>query len=115
MLVAAYGVDPECVLMHDNARDHVARINRTVLREQDIQEMEWPAVRPDVNANEHVWDRYNRSVRGHPVQPQTLHYLEKALIEEWNLIPQRDLRRLIRSMKRRCQAVINAREGHTPY
>jgi hypothetical protein len=45
VLVAAYGVGPEFVLMHDNARAHVARIIRAVLRELDIQEMEWPAVR----------------------------------------------------------------------
>ena len=42
VLVAAYGVGPEFVLMHDNARAHVARIARAVLRELDIQEIEWP-------------------------------------------------------------------------
>ena len=47
----------------------------------------------DLNPIEHVWDRLNRSVRGCPVPPQTLQDLEQALIEEWNLIPQRDLRR----------------------
>ena len=31
VLVAAYGVDPEFVLMHDNPRAHVARITRAVL------------------------------------------------------------------------------------
>ena len=32
VLVAAYGVGPEFVLMHDNARAHVVRITRAVLR-----------------------------------------------------------------------------------
>ena len=40
VLVAAYGVDPEFVFMHDNASTHVARITRAVLRELDIQEIE---------------------------------------------------------------------------
>ena len=93
MLVAACGVTPEFVLMHDNA--HVACIANAVLRELDIQEMEWPAVSPDLNPIEDVWDRLNRSIRGRPVPPQTLQDLEQALIEEWNLIPQRDLRRPI--------------------
>jgi hypothetical protein len=65
--VAAYGVGPEFILMHDNARAHVARITRAVLRELDIQEMEWPTVSPDLSLIEHVWDRLNRSVCGHPV------------------------------------------------
>ena len=77
--------------------------------------MEWPAVSPDLNPIEHVWYRLNRSVLGHPIPPQTLQDLEQALIEELNLIPQRDLRRLTRSMPRRYQAVINARGGLTPY
>ena len=42
VLVAAFGVGSEFVLMHDNARAHVTYITRAVLRELDIQEMEWP-------------------------------------------------------------------------
>ena len=98
MLVAVYGVGPEFVLMHDNARAHVARMTRAVLRELDIKEMEWPIVSPEHNPIEHVRNRLKRSVRGRPVPPQILQNLEQALIEEWNLIPQCDLRRLIRSM-----------------
>ena len=79
VLIAAHGVGPEFVLVHDNARAHVARITRAVLRELDIQEMECPAVSLDL---ELVWDRLNISVRGRHVPPQTLQYLEQALIEE---------------------------------
>ena len=64
VLVAAYGICPEFVLMHDNARTRVVRITRAVLRELDIQEMEWPAANPDLNPIEHVWDMLNRSVPG---------------------------------------------------
>jgi hypothetical protein len=49
--------------------------------------MEWPAVSPDLNPIEHVWDRLNGSVCGHPIPPQNLQDLRQALIEEWNLIP----------------------------
>jgi hypothetical protein len=45
---------PEFVLMHNNAKPHVARITRAVLGELDFQEMEWPAVSPDFNPIEHV-------------------------------------------------------------
>jgi len=72
LLVAAYGVGPELVLMQDNDRAHVARIASAVLRQLDIQEIEWPALSEELNSIEHVWDRLNRSVRGFPVPPQTL-------------------------------------------
>ncbi|CAF4805054.1 unnamed protein product [Pieris macdunnoughi] len=41
--------------------------------------------------------------------------LTEALIEEWERIPQEDIWRIIRSMPRRCQAVIRAHGGHTRY
>jgi hypothetical protein len=92
-----HSVGPEFVLMHNNASARVARITRAALRELDIQEIEWPAVSPNLNPIELVWVRLNRSIHGRPVPLQTLQDLEQALTEEWNLIPQRDLRRLIRS------------------
>jgi hypothetical protein len=66
--------------MHDNASSHAARFTRAISRELDIQEMEWPAVSPDLNPIEHVWDRLNRSVRGRPIPPQTVQDLEQTLI-----------------------------------
>ncbi|XP_068085426.1 tyrosine-protein kinase RYK [Anabrus simplex] len=65
------------------------------IEQLDIQEMEWPAVSPDLNHIDHVWERLDRSVRGRPVPPQTLQEHEQALIEEWALNQQRDLSRLI--------------------
>jgi hypothetical protein len=69
VLIAAYSVRPKFLLMHDNARAHVACISRAVLQELHIQDMEWPAVSPNPNPIHHVWDRVNRSVHGHPVSP----------------------------------------------
>jgi hypothetical protein len=67
------------------------RITRAVMRELDIQEMEWPAESPDHNPIVHARDRLNRCVRGPPVPPRTLQDLKQTLIEEWNLILQHDL------------------------
>nr|CAH7739399.1 unnamed protein product [Callosobruchus chinensis] len=41
--------------------------------------------------------------------------LQHALLEEWDLIPQKDVRHLISGMPRRMQANIRAREGNTRY
>ena len=60
MLAVAYGIGPEFVLIHYNARACVVCITRVVLQELDIQEMEWPVVSSDVNPIEHVWDRLNK-------------------------------------------------------
>ena len=50
-----------------------------------------------------------------PILPNNRQELSVALIEEWTRLPQLCFRRLIRSMQRRCRAVMWARGGHTAY
>ena len=44
------------ILMHDNARPHVARIFRQILNRNNVNVLPWPAVSPDMNPIEHIWD-----------------------------------------------------------
>ncbi|CAF4872595.1 unnamed protein product [Pieris macdunnoughi] len=110
---AAYGMGPDFLLMQDNARPHTAAITSDYLRQQEIRVMEWPSMSRDLNPIEHIWDLLDRRTRKRPIAPQTLQQLTEALIEERERIPQEDIRRIIRSMPRRCQAVIRAHGGHT--
>ncbi|CAF4937392.1 unnamed protein product [Pieris macdunnoughi] len=112
---AAYGMGPDFLLMQDNARPHTTAITSDYLRQQEIRVMEWPSMSPDLNPIEHIWDLLDRRIRKRPIAPQALQQLTEALIEEWERIPQEDIRRIIRSMPRRCQAVIRAHGGHTRY
>ena len=43
------------ILMHDNARPHVARICRNFLNRNNVNELPWPVVSPDMNPIEHTW------------------------------------------------------------
>ena len=44
------------ILMHDNARPHVARICRQFLNRNNVNVLPWPAVSPDMNPIKHIWD-----------------------------------------------------------
>jgi hypothetical protein len=68
-----------------------------------------------MNPIEHLWDELGRRIRNRQNAPITLLELENALLEEWRQIPQENIRRLIRSMPRRCAALIQARGGPTKY
>nr|CAH7758262.1 unnamed protein product [Callosobruchus chinensis] len=91
--------------MHDNVRSHTARITQQYLNDADIDVLEWTALSPsDENPIEHVWDMLGRRKRSRVPIPLTLNELQHALLEKWDLIPQKDIRHLILGMPRRMQA-----------
>ena len=100
--------------MHDNARPYVARICRQFLNRYNVNELPWPAVSPDMNPIEHIWDYLGRKVRARG-NVHNLRDLENALIQEWNNIPNVVIRRYGRSVQGRLAACINSRGGHTQY
>ncbi|GFT19785.1 transposable element Tcb2 transposase [Trichonephila clavipes] len=51
-----------------------------------------------MNPIEHVWDALGRQIAGHQSPPQTLQEQERALLEEWDKIPQLVINSLIDSM-----------------
>ena len=102
------------ILMHDNARPHVVRICRQFLNRNNVNVLPWPAVSPDRNPIEHIWDYLGRKVRARG-KVHNLRDLENALIQEWNNIPDVAIRRYVRAMPGCLAACINIRGGHTRY
>ena len=92
--------------MDDNATAHRARIVNQYIDDQGVERMEWPARSPDMNPIEHAWDMLQRRVSARQRQPSTRNELVAALTEEWGLIPQRDIKKLIRSFQTRVIEII---------
>ena len=103
------------VLQDDNARPHRARIVQQFLQQNSVDHLDWPARSPDLSPIEHVWDILGQCVRQRVPRPRMLQALGAALQEEWRRIPQLQIARLIRSMRRRCVACIDATGAHTRY
>ncbi len=97
--------------MDDNAPAPRGHIIRERLLEAAVPQMEWPALSPDLNPIENLWDQLSRRVEGCNPAPQNLSDLRAALQEEWDAMPQQIISRLVNSMRRCCQAVIDA-QGH---
>ena len=93
----------------DNMRAHTARATRDFLQQNNVNVMNWPALSPDLNPIEHMWDEIQR--RLFEEQPK----LSVAFQRVWARIPIAFINRLVNSMYRRCAAVINAGGGHTRY
>ena len=101
------------IFQQDNARPHMARVTTQFLQGNNINVMQWPSMSPDLSPIEQVWDELDKRVRRRQIQPNTLAQLEQVLVHEWNNLPRNVIRRYLRSMRRRCIAIINAAGGHT--
>ncbi|GFW03758.1 transposable element Tcb2 transposase [Trichonephila clavipes] len=108
-------IEDDFILMDDNCRPHRANLVEDFLFEEGIVRMGWPACSPEMNLIEHVWDALGRRVAGRQPPPQTLQELERALLEEWDRIPQLVINSLIDSMPQRCSTLLAVRGNHTPY
>ncbi|GFV25415.1 transposable element Tcb2 transposase [Trichonephila clavipes] len=111
----AAAIGDDFILMDDNSRPHRANLVEDSLFEEGIVRRKWPACSPDMNPIEHVWDALGRRVAGRQPPPQTLQELERALLEEWDRIPQLVINSLIDSMPQRCSTLLAVRGNHTPY
>ena len=63
------------LLMDDNARPHRARIVSDYLRQESIDSIPWPAMSPDMNPIEHLWDDIGRKINDREMRD--------ALVQEW--------------------------------
>lgn len=106
---------PGLTFQHDNARPHTAILTQNFLRNAGVAVMDWPSRSPDLNPIEHIWDELGRRVRQQVQPPQTLHDLQRDLVAQWRRLPRGVFTNVLRSMRRRCLAVMDARGGHNRY
>ncbi len=76
--------------------------------------MQWPAISPDMNPIEHIWDELGRRVRKRYVL-NTVDELANALVREWNNLPNALIQTYVNSMRRRIGCLITANGGHNRY
>lgn len=115
--------EPGLTFMEDNARVHTARITRQWHEEHGIWVMEWPPYSPDLNPIEHLWAFLKQQIIKD--YPETLEWsgshamlkerLAPLIVEAWQRIPQEYLDSCWQSMKKRCEAVIEAEGWYTKY
>jgi transposase len=101
--------------MDENARPHRSRAVTAYLQSEAVTSIPWPAMGPDWNPIEHIWDMLDRRIHAREPPVQNIRQLEAALHREWQQLSQQDIRRLTGGMRRRVEAVIQARGGYTRY
>ena len=76
-------VGPGFLLVHDNARPHVARVCQRFFEDEGIDTIDWLARCPDLNPIEHPWNIMDQRIWRLPNPPRTVQELTNVLIEVW--------------------------------
>ena len=69
------------------APPHRARLTTNFLNNSNIPVLPWPAMSPDCNPIEHLWDELGRRVRQRPDPPNNVQELTNPLVNVWGRIP----------------------------
>ena len=115
VLPFAGAIGNEFILQDDNARPHRGHVVDTFLDEEGIERLDWPAYSADISPIENLWSDLKKQVYLQVNNTTTLRELPDIARRVWTLIPIEKIRNLMRSMRRRCNAVIRARGGYIRY
>ena len=114
-LLPAFPPRDQLVFQQDNDPKHRSKLATSWFREAGVRQMPWPAQSPDLNPIEQLWQQLKTKIGSSPVPARGVHELWERVEKEWEKIPVETCQRLIESMPRRIEAVIETKGGHIKY
>lgn len=101
------------IFQQDNDPKHTSKKAQAYFKKSRLQVLEWPPQSPDLNPIEHLWGILKKSV--YETRSSSISGLKVKVEEAWEKITMEETKRLVDSMPRRLQAVIEANGGPTAY
>ena len=104
------------IYLQDNAPVHTARVSRDTIHAYDIATIDLPPYSPDLNLIKQVWSWMKNWIEARWGTARVgLEDIRYRVLAAWQALPSDHLQRLIESMPRRLQQVIDRNGGETTY
>ena len=87
--------------------------NKRLATSQQCPSGPWPAKSPDMNPIENLWAQMETSLQNRKHKPRNRDELWRAVQDIWNNINLFDVRRLVLSIRRRCNVMTQAAGHHS--
>lgn len=107
--------DDNPIFQHDGAPSHTAIFTNEWLMDAGIVTLDWPSNSPDLNPIENFWACLTREVYQGQRQFDNVEDLTDAVMHAWGKLSTPKLRKLIRTMPKRCGEVLVKKGGATHY
>lgn len=101
------------VVQEDNDPKHKSKLAAKWREENNITRLDWPAQSPDQNCIENAW--HVLKIRVSNRKPRNLKQLNRVVKQEWKKLSKSYAKKLVGSMSKRVQALIEAGGDYTMY
>lgn len=101
------------VMQSDNDPKHTARATQELIKKKKWKTLEWPSQSPDLNPIEHMFNLLKTKMRKE--NPRNKAELKEKILQAWKSINVSTTTKLVHSMPRRLQAVIENKGYATKY
>jgi hypothetical protein len=110
----SYNVE-DITFQQDNDPKHTSRLAQEWLERHRINVLKWPSQSPDLNPIKHLWHYLKRRLASHKPRPKNVDELWSLIDAELKQVPVDLCVKLIESMPKRIEKVLEQRGGYTTY
>ncbi|KAI4293260.1 hypothetical protein PAPHI01_2534 [Pancytospora philotis] len=103
----------EFIFQQDNDAKHTAKVTKRFFENRSIRVMPWPAMSPDMNPIENLWEYVKRRVA--ELEPKDIEDLKRKIMLAWDEILLEVCQKYAMSFSTRTLALCRSRGEHTKY